>query len=38
VRTEVEVFPLSDVNTALDRLRAGAVDGSAVIDPGSAPA
>ena len=38
VRTTVEVFPLSAVNTALDRLRSGSIDGSAVISPGGAPA
>ncbi len=32
VRTEVEVFPLSSVNTALARLREGGINGSAVID------
>ena len=31
VRIEVEVFPLSEVNSALDRLRAGDVRGAAVI-------
>jgi propanol-preferring alcohol dehydrogenase len=38
VRTEVEVFPLSGVNTALARLREGSIEGSVVIDPRSAPA
>jgi propanol-preferring alcohol dehydrogenase len=33
VRTEVEVYPLSEVNEALARLRSGAVTGSVVIDP-----
>ena len=42
VRTEVEVHPLAEANTALDRLRAGLVRGSAVLVPapeaGSQPA
>ena len=33
VRTEVTAFPLSDANLALDRLRAGALEGSAVLVP-----
>ena len=32
VRTEIEVFPLEAANEALDRLRAGQVLGSAVLD------
>ena len=31
VRTEVELFPLSEANAALDRLRAGALTGAAVL-------
>ena len=31
VRTEVEVFPLTDANEALDRLRGGRIRGSAVL-------
>jgi alcohol dehydrogenase, propanol-preferring len=38
VRTQVEVFPLSQVNVALDRLRGGSINGSAVIDPAGASA
>ena len=33
VRTEVETFPLSDANDALDRMRGGALRGSAVLVP-----
>lgn len=33
VRTEVEVFPLEEANTALDRLRAGELSGAAVLVP-----
>jgi propanol-preferring alcohol dehydrogenase len=33
VRTEVETFPLEQANEALDRLRAGAVRGAAVLVP-----
>jgi propanol-preferring alcohol dehydrogenase len=33
VRTAVEVFPLADAQRALDRLRAGAVRGAAVLVP-----
>src|SRR5207244_7392773 len=33
VRTEVQVHPLAEANTALDRLRAGLVRGSAVLVP-----
>jgi propanol-preferring alcohol dehydrogenase len=32
IHTEVEAFPLADANTALDRLRAGSIHGSAVLD------
>jgi propanol-preferring alcohol dehydrogenase len=35
VRTQVEVFPLTAANEALDRLRAGRVRGAAVLIPGS---
>jgi D-arabinose 1-dehydrogenase-like Zn-dependent alcohol dehydrogenase len=31
VQTEVEAFPLEAANEALDRLRAGAIRGAAVI-------
>jgi D-arabinose 1-dehydrogenase-like Zn-dependent alcohol dehydrogenase len=31
VRTTVEVFPLADAEVALDRLRAGAIRGAAVL-------
>ncbi len=34
VRTEVEEYPLERVGEALDRLRAGAVRGAAVVIPG----
>jgi propanol-preferring alcohol dehydrogenase len=34
VRTEVEAFPLADANSALDRLRSGAVRGAVAILPG----
>ena len=34
VHTEVEVFPLTEANTALNRLRAGQVRGAAVISVG----
>jgi propanol-preferring alcohol dehydrogenase len=34
VRTEVETFPLADANEALDRLRRGALHGSAVLVAG----
>jgi len=33
VRTEVRVFPLSEVNQALSDMRSGAIEGSIVIDP-----
>jgi alcohol dehydrogenase, propanol-preferring len=33
VRTEVETFPLSEANEALDRLRSGRIRGSAVLLP-----
>ena len=33
VRTEVEVLPLAEANTALDRLRAGQVTGALVLAP-----
>ena len=33
VRTEVEAFPLERANEALERLRAGAVRGAAVVVP-----
>jgi alcohol dehydrogenase, propanol-preferring len=33
IRTHVEPFPLSEANTALDRLRAGALTGAAVLVP-----
>jgi propanol-preferring alcohol dehydrogenase len=33
VRTEVEVLPLEQANEALQRLRAGAIRGSAVLTP-----
>jgi propanol-preferring alcohol dehydrogenase len=33
VRTEVETFPLSEANEALDRLRSGRIRGSAVLVP-----
>jgi propanol-preferring alcohol dehydrogenase len=36
VRTEVEIFPLSEASTALERLRRGAIRGAAVIVPGGA--
>ena len=38
VKTEVELFPLSDANLALDRLRAGELRGAAVLVPGTASA
>jgi propanol-preferring alcohol dehydrogenase len=31
VRTEVQIFDLSEANTALDRLRAGEIRGAAVL-------
>jgi propanol-preferring alcohol dehydrogenase len=31
VRTEIEIFPLEEVNTALDRFRAGQLKGTAVL-------
>ena len=34
VRTEVEVFPLEEANTALQRLKAGAINGSGVLKIG----
>jgi alcohol dehydrogenase, propanol-preferring len=37
VRTEIETFALADANEALDRLRRGALRGSAVLVVGSAP-
>jgi propanol-preferring alcohol dehydrogenase len=33
IRAHVETFPLSDVRTAYDRLRAGTIDGRAVVVP-----
>ncbi|WP_072389440.1 zinc-dependent alcohol dehydrogenase family protein [Hyphomicrobium sp. CS1BSMeth3] len=36
IRTHVEPFPLSEANTALDRLRSGALTGAAVLVPDSA--
>jgi alcohol dehydrogenase, propanol-preferring len=33
VRTEVETFPLSEANEALDRLRSGRIQGAAVLVP-----
>jgi len=33
VRTEVETFPLAEANSALDRLRRGALRGAAVLVP-----
>ena len=33
VRTEVETFPLTEANDALDRLRRGALRGAAVLVP-----
>jgi alcohol dehydrogenase, propanol-preferring len=33
VRTQVEVFPLEETNTALGRLRNGQIRGAAVLDP-----
>lgn len=33
VRTEVETFPLSQANVALDRLRSGRIRGAAVLVP-----
>lgn len=33
VRTEIETFPLHEANRALDRLRAGRIDGAAVLIP-----
>jgi alcohol dehydrogenase, propanol-preferring len=35
IETHVEVFPLDEANEALDRLRAGRISGSAVLDLGS---
>jgi propanol-preferring alcohol dehydrogenase len=32
VRTTTEVFPLAEANAALDALRAGRVNGAAVLD------
>ncbi|MBN9280560.1 MAG: zinc-dependent alcohol dehydrogenase family protein, partial [Hyphomicrobium sp.] len=37
IRTHVEPFPLREANTALDRLRSGALTGAAVLVPDSAP-
>ena len=37
IRTRTEVLPLSEANTALDRLRAGDVEGALVLDCGSLP-
>jgi propanol-preferring alcohol dehydrogenase len=31
VRTQTETFPLEEANTALDRLRSGKINGSAVL-------
>jgi propanol-preferring alcohol dehydrogenase len=31
VRTQTETFPLEEANTALDRLRSGKLNGSAVV-------
>ena len=36
VRSEVELFPLAEANEALNRLRAGKIQGAAVLVPGSA--
>ena len=36
VRSEVELFPLAQANEALNRLRAGKIQGAAVLVPGSA--
>lgn len=36
IRTHVEPFPLREANTALDRLRSGALTGAAVLVPDSA--
>lgn len=36
IRTHVEPFPLSEANTALDRLRSGALTGAAVLVPDNA--
>lgn len=36
IRTHVEPFPLREANTALDRLRSGALTGAAVLIPDSA--
>jgi propanol-preferring alcohol dehydrogenase len=33
VRTEVKVFPLEEINEALDALRAGKLEGAAVLNP-----
>ena len=35
IETATEVFPLDAANTALDRLRAGALQGAAVLVPGA---
>ena len=37
IHTQVTVYPLAAVNTALDDLRAGRLQGAAVLQPGSAP-
>ncbi len=31
IRTEVEIFPLSDLNRALRRLKEGAINGAGVV-------
>jgi propanol-preferring alcohol dehydrogenase len=36
VRTEVETFPLTEANEALNRLRSGRIRGAAVLLPGGA--
>ncbi len=37
IRTHTEVLPLADANLALDRLRAGDVEGALVLDCGESP-
>jgi propanol-preferring alcohol dehydrogenase len=37
VRTSVTLYPLEQANEALAALRAGAIEGAAVLVPGSAP-
>jgi propanol-preferring alcohol dehydrogenase len=37
IRTEVETFPLTEANSALDRLRSGRVHGAAVLVPDATP-